>query len=447
MLGRIVALACRRPILFLLAALALTAASLAFAAGRFAMTTDAVALIAPDVPWRLAERKMDAAFPANGDTILVVVDGKTPELAEAGAAALAAKLAPDTAHFHRVTRPDGGDYLARQGLLLGSTKDVEAAAQQMVEAQPFLGPLASDPSLRGIAGAIGTMLEGVKRGDATLDQIDKPVSALADALAAQRAGKPTFFSWQALLGGDAAPTRRLILVKPVLDFTSLMPGEATGEAIRTAAAALKLDAAHGVSVRLTGSVPLSDEEFASLADHAWLVGAAMIAAMLVTLRLATRSWRIVAAILLTTIAGLIVTAALGLATVGRFNLISVAFIPLFVGLGVDFGIQLGVRFQHERLGLDPVAAMRAAAVALGPSLLLAAGAVCLGFLAFLPTDYVGVAELGLIAGVGMIVALAMSVTMLPALLMLLRPSRPVADIGSAAMAPRASASCALRWAM
>jgi hopanoid biosynthesis associated RND transporter like protein HpnN len=435
MLGRIVAFASQRPLAILLAALALTIAAIGFAATRFAMTTDAVALISPDVPWRLAERKMDAAFPANGDTILIVVDGQTPELAEAGAAALTVKLAPDKAHFHRVTRPDGGDYLAREGLLLGSTKDVETAAQGMIEAQPFLGPLASDPSLRGIAGAVGTMLEGVSRGDAKLAQIDKPMSALADALASQRVGKPTFFSWQALLGDNTAPKRRLILIKPVLDFSSLMPGEATGNAIRAAAAALKLDAAHGVSVRLTGSVPLSDEEFASLADHAWLVGLVMIAAMLVTLRLATRSWRIVAAILITTFAGLAITAALGLAMVGRFNLISVAFIPLFVGLGVDFGIQLGVRFQHERLTQDPPAAMRAAAVALGPSLLLAAGAVCLGFLAFLPTDYVGVAELGLIAGVGMIVALAMSATMLPALLILLRPGRPGAEIGSAAMAP------------
>lgn len=435
MLGRVVTFATHRPLLILLAALALTIAAIGFAATRFAMTTDAVALISPDVPWRLAERKMDAAFPANGDTILIVVDGRTPELAEAGAAALAAKLATDTAHYHRVTRPDGGDYLAREGLLLGSTKDVEDASRRMIEAQPFLGPLASDPSLRGIAGAIGTMLEGVTRGDAKLAQIDKPMTVLADALASRRAGQPTFFSWQALLGDKSAPTRRLILVKPVLDFTSLMPGEATGTAIRAAATALKLDAAHGVTVRLTGSVPLSDEEFASLADHAWLVGLVMIAAMLLTLRLATRSWRIVAAILVTTIAGLTITSALGLAMVGRFNLISVAFIPLFVGLGVDFGIQLGVRFQHERLTLDPPAAIRAAAVALGPSLLLAAGAVCLGFLAFLPTDYVGVAELGLIAGVGMIVALAMSATMLPALLVLLRSGRPSAEIGSAAMAP------------
>ena len=435
MLARIVGTACFRPGTMLLAAIALTIAALAYAAGHFAMTTDATALISPDVPWRQAERRMDAAFPGNGDTILVVIDGATAELAESGAAALAARLARDHAHFRTVGRPDGGDYLAHQGLLLRSTAEVEAAAARMVAAQPFLGPLAGDPSLRGIAATLDTMLEGVARGDTTLDRIDQPMAALSDALARQRAGRPAFFSWAALFGGKDTPTRRLILINPVLEYDALMPGEAATDAIRAAATALALDPTHGLRVRLTGSVPLSDEEFASLADHAWLVAGAMLAAMLLTLRLATRSWRIVAAIMATTLAGLAITAALGLAAVGRFNLISVAFIPLFVGLGVDFGIQLGVRFQHERLALPPAEAMRAAALALGPSLLLAAGAVCLGFLAFLPTAYVGVAELGLIAGVGMVVALALSLTMLPALLMLLRPPAPRAEIGSMAMAP------------
>ncbi|HEY0269903.1 MAG TPA: MMPL family transporter, partial [Sphingomonas sp.] len=254
------------------------------------------------------------------------------------------------------------------------------------------------------------------------------------------AGKPAFFSWQALFGGGsgpmAAPTRRLVLVNPVLDYDALMPGAAASDAIRAAATALKLDPGHGVTVRLSGSVPLSDEEFASIADKAWLVGGTMIAAMLLTLWLATRSWRITGAILATTLAGLGITTGLGLAAVGQLNLISVAFIPLFVGLGVDFGIQIGVRFQAERLIWATAAdAMTAAARALAGPLLLAAGAVCLGFLAFLPTAYVGVAELGVIAGIGMIVALLLAVTMLPALLMLLHPARPRAEVGSAAMAP------------
>ena len=49
-------------------------------------------------------------------------------------------------------------------------------------------------------------------------------------------------------------------------------------------------------------------------------------------------------------------------------------------------------------------------------LTLAAGATAAGFLSFLPTDYRGVSELGLIAGVGMLIAFATSITVLPALI-------------------------------
>jgi hopanoid biosynthesis associated RND transporter like protein HpnN len=428
LLPRLVDLACRRPWQILLLAALLATGALAYIATHFAMTTDSSALISPNVDWRLNERRMDAAFPQNGDSIAIVIDGATPELAEDTATRLTAKLIADRAHFKRVIRPDGSPFFAREGLLFGSEADVSATTARMIEAQPFLGPLAADPSLRGIAGALGTMIEGVKRGDAKLAQIDRPMLALSNTIDAQLQGKPAFFSWQALLGdtkgGLQAPKRRLILVTPVLNYGDLQPGADAGDAVRAAARTLAADPAHGVTVRLTGSVPLSDEEFASLADKAWLVGSAMIGAMLLTLWLATRSARIVGAIMATTLVGLFMTTALGLAVVAQFNLISVAFIPLFVGLGVDFGIQISVRFQAEnRDQADIRSSIGAAAAALGPSLLLAAGAVCLGFLAFLPTAYVGIAELGIIAGMGMIVALAISVTLLPALIVLLRPQR------------------------
>ena len=425
----LVGAAARRPWRWLAAALLLAAAAGWYAATHFAMTTDSTALISPDEPWRVAERRFDAAFPQNGDAIVVVVDGRTSELAEDAASRLAARLRTDTRHVGAVTRPDGGDFFARHGLLFGSEAEVAAATARMIEAQPFLGPLAADPTLRGVATTLDTLLEGVARGEATLASIDKPLAALAAAFDDRATGRPAWFSWQALFGGGngalQAPRRQLILVRPVLDYGDLQPGAAASGAIRDAAAALGLDAAHGVAVRLTGSVPLSDEEFASLGHKAWLVGGVMLGAMVVTLWLATRSARFVAAILATTVAGLIVTAALGLAVVGRFNLISVAFIPLFVGLGVDFGIQIAVRTQEERaLGSGMRCALDAAAAALGPSLLLAAAAVCLGFLAFLPTAYIGIAELGIIAAMGMAVALLLSVTLLPALLTLLRPPAP-----------------------
>src|SRR5579859_3543147 len=339
------------PWLTLSAAVALSALALWFVVGHFSMTSDTAELISSKVTWRRHEIAMDKAFPQNTDSTVVVIDGATPELAEAAAAALAQKLATENKLFRSVHRPDGGPFFSREGLLFLPTQQVRATTDQLVSAQPFLGPLAADPSLRGVMGAVGTLADGVSQGQASLASVDKPLAALADTLTTVAAGKPAFFSWQKLIAGGgklAAPTRRFIVIQPKLDYGDLTPGTGASEAIRAAAKALALDPAHGVRVRLTGSVPLSDEEFESLADRAWLVTGAMGLAVLVMLWLAVRSFRLVGAILVTTLAGLLLTTAAGLLTVGRFNLISVAFIPLFVGLGVDFGIQFSVRFRAER---------------------------------------------------------------------------------------------------
>jgi len=435
-----VAYCVRRPWVTLLAALAVTAAALFYTAGHFAMSTDTAALISPDVSWRQHERRFDDAFPQLRDSMLVVVDGATPELAEEGAARLAAAMAADTAHFRRVSRPDGGDFLAREGLLLGSTDEVRKTADALIKAQPLLGPLAADPSLRGVTSAFSTVLDGVDAGSAKLADIAKPMRALREATDKVLAGKPAFFSWQTLFASGSsgldAPMRRLILARPVLEFGSLTPGDAAGAAVQAAAKRLGLDAAHGVEVRLTGDVPLSGEEFASLQENIGLVGVVMLLAMLVTLWFATQSPRLVFAIFATIVLGLVTTLAVGLLAVKSLNLISIAFIPLFVGLGVDFGIQICVRFGAERHdGAGTPEALRRAAVALAAPLSLAAGAIFLGFGAFLPTAYVGIAELGMIAGIGMVIALAFSVTILPALVTLLNPRAPKAEVGFAELAP------------
>jgi predicted RND superfamily exporter protein len=189
-------------------------------------------------------------------------------------------------------------------------------------------------------------------------------------------------------------------------------------------------------VGLTGEVPLADEEFGSIRENIGWVGALMLAGMLTCLWLAVRSARTVAAIFATILTGLVITLALGLLAVGRLNLISVAFIPLFVGLGVDFGIQVAVRFNAERhKGATPREALAQTAAALGEPLSLAAAAIVLALAAFLPTDYTGIAELGLIAGIGMVVAFLLNLTLLPALLILLRPPTPKQSVGWQGAAP------------
>jgi hopanoid biosynthesis associated RND transporter like protein HpnN len=230
--------------------------------------------------------------------------------------------------------------------------------------------------------------------------------------------------------------RRFLEVKPVLDFGELQPGAEASDAIRETARQLGLTPEHGVRVRLTGSVPMADEEFGTVAEGLVLNTALTIAAVFFILWLALRSGRIIFAVIISLFVGLALTAALGLAMVGALNLISVAFAVLFVGIGVDFGIQFSVRYRQERHNLD---ALRTALIAAGRNagkpLALAAAATMAGFYAFLPTAYRGVSELGLIAGSGMVIAFLTSITLLPALLMLLNPPGEPEDVGYRALAP------------
>ena len=396
-----------------------------FVSGHFAMTTDTYALLSPNLPWRVRQAEFNKAFPPESSDIVVVVDGQTPELSEAAAAELAASLGAQTQLFDSVQRPDGGPFWAHNGLLFASTEDVKTFIAQLVKGQPFLGAMAADPSLRGLANTLALAAKGVNNGDASPADLRTPIRTLADALQGLSAGRPTFFSWRTLISGkepDKGDLRRIILVGPVLDYTRLQPGRLPVEAIRSTAQRLQLDAVHGVRVRLTGPVPLQDEEFATLAERAGLIAALASAAIVLMLWFAVRTPWLIASILATTLVGLLTATALGLVLFQRFNVISVAFIPLFVGMGMDLGIQFSVRYRAERgTGQEVGPALIETGRTMGRSLTLAAAAIGAGFLAFTPTAYYGVSQLGVIAGLGLLLALALNLTLLPALIALTRP--------------------------
>jgi uncharacterized protein len=410
-----------------------------FIVTHFAMTTDTSALLSSKLPWRLRQAAFDGTFPQEGSGIVVVVDGRTPELSEGAAARLAAGLRAQTGLFHSVERPDSGPFWAHEGLLFESTGDLERLIAHLLAAQPFLGSMAADPSLRGLANTASLIAKGAGSGQASARELRIPLRSLADALEDVNRGKPHFFSWRNLITGHAPNHRELrhiLLIDPALNFAQLQPGKRPTAAIRATARRLHLDEAHGVRVRLTGPVPLQDEEFATLTQRAGLIALLAGGAIVLMLWLAVRSPCLIASIVLTTAVGLTLVAGLGLVLFHRFNVISVAFIPLFVGMGMDFGIQFSVRFRQEHgTGVEVRSALLATGRAMGRSLTLAATAIGVGFLAFAPTSYHGVAQLGVIAGLGMFTALALNLTLLPALIALIRPP------GAARPPP----SVTLRW--
>ena len=424
-IGRLVGASASRPWIVVALAIILCTATTLYVISHFAMTTDTSALLSSKLPWRVRQATFDRLFPQDDSNIVVVVDGQTPELSEEAAARLAAGLGAQSRLFHSVRRPDSGPFWAHEGLLFESTADVKKVIAQLLAVQPFLGSMASDPSLRGLTNTLSLMAQGANSGQASAQRLDAPLRTLAEALQDVNRGKPHFFSWQNLMTGQAADRRELrhiILVDPVLDFSQLQPGKRPIAAIRDTAKRLQLDEAHGVRVRLTGSVPLQDDQFATLAQRVGLIAGLAGGAIILMLWFAVRSPLLIASILVTTLAGLVTATGLGLALFHRFNVISVAFIPLFVGMGMDFGIQFSVRYRVEHCTQKSVwQSLVATGRIMGRSLTLAAAAIGVGFLAFAPTRYYGIAQLGVIAGLGMLMAVALSLTLLPALIALTRP--------------------------
>ncbi len=428
----------RRPWPVIAVGVVLAAISAFYVADRFEINTDISKLISNDLPWRQREVAFFKSFPASETTIVAVVDGPTPELADDAAQKLTERLAQEKDVINNVRQTSGGPFFRRNGLLFLSESELKEALGQLTKSRPLLEPLAADPSLRGVMGAITLTLKGVQGRRITLDSLAPQFNAFSTAIGNAINEHPAWFSWREALSGQPSTrreTRQFLEIEPILNYNSLTPGEDATDAIRKTASELGLPH-DGVTVRLTGTVPIADQEFGTLREGAGLNTALTILSVLVILWLALRSARIIFAVFVALFIGLAITAALGLAMVGAYNPISVAFFVLFVGIGVDFGLQFSVGYRAERFELNELTpALVANADHTGGRLVLAALATAAGFLAFTPTAYKGLSELGEIAGVGMIIAFITSITVLPALLRLLNPPAEPHPLGYAFMAP------------
>ncbi|WP_426437422.1 MMPL family transporter [Bradyrhizobium genosp. P] len=434
---RIVDFCARRHWTILMAGALLMLAAAIFDTARFSINADTEGLISQDLPWHQRQIALSKAFPQKG--IIAVVTAPSAENAEQATNLLAQALSRQPDLFPLVEQPDSGDFFERNGLLFKPLAEVRNSAEGFARIQPLIATLARDPSLRGAAKTLSLATAGVSSGALRLEQLVWPLSLIDRTLSDVLSGKPATFSWQELLQGQPLPDkqrRHFIEVQPTLDFSALQPGKQAEDRIRRTAADLHLQDKFAATVALTGEVPINDEQFSVIRYSAVRDTLTAMFSVLIILWLALRSWKIIAAVFFSLMVGLAATAALGLAIVSAFNLISIALFVLFVGLGVDFGIQFSVRYRTERHEHPNLyEALRWAACKVGDPLSLAAAATAAGFFAFLPTNYRGLSELGLIAGCGMLIAFACSVTLIPAMLALLKPAGEPAPVGFRWLAP------------
>ena len=397
----------------------ITAAASFHLATNLKINTDNEDMLSEELSFRQNAIEMDRAFPQLDDTLLVVLKAENPDIADEKTVALAKELTAQSDIFEEVFSSLSEPFFRQNGLLFLDVKELDDLYLRLAAAQPFMGTLWQQPNLHGLADITELIAEASDLDSANLSEAARVFDEMSRVIEASRDDPSEKIIWSELLLGRDKSTGteyRLISVKPKLDYGSLQPAARAKDAIFATADTLGLKD-DGVVVRLTGGAILQDDELKSVEQGMGLAGIISLIVVTLVLGAGLRSIGMMCALLLTLVIGLVWTAAIAIICVGEFNLISVAFAVLFVGLSVDFGIHFSLRateFVQEQG--DWPSALGSGAYSVGPSLLFCAITTSIAFFSFLPTSYTGLAELGLIAGIGMFVALATNLTVLPALL-------------------------------
>jgi len=419
----------RHNVLVVVFSIIIAATAFIYTKNNLGMNTDTKDMLSAELNWRQLDLEYETHFPQYTDNILVVVEAVTPDQALDAADLIYRELLNEKELFKSVYYPNELSIFKDSALLFLDTDELQDLADNLATIQPFLGRLTQDQTLRGLFAMLEDAIDAREDGE-DID-IELLLTQINDAISATRMNEPYRVSWHKLMSGEDDDKagdlyREFIILQPNLDYSNLLPATAHIEKLRQLSRDLELSEKIGAEIRLSGSAALSHEDLLSVTRGTQIAMVLAFTMVSIIMLVGLGSVRLVIATLITLVFGLILTAAFATLTVGSLNLISVAFAVLYIGLGVDFAIHYCLRYRELRLaGDDNITAIKASSINVGSSLFLCAATTAIGFFAFMPTDYDGVAELGWISGSGMFISLVVTLTLLPALLNLLPMSSNV----------------------
>lgn len=380
-------------------------------------------VLAQSLPFKQHEAEYRKVFPRK-ESSLVVIDGPTGADADSAADNLAVRLRARPELFQEVEVPGTDEFFTNNGLLYLAQDKLERLLGQITGAKDLLTSFARDPSLRGVADIVSD-----EAGKSDTERTARLYTELGETAKAKANDEDRTVDWVSILNferpGARPGTRRFVLAKPLLDNASLDRAGPALNALNEEIKGVLGEEVEGIKIQVTGDPSLRQQELNDAFKGA--VAASSLSFILVALSLiiGIRSGRLILTLLIVLVIGGVWTTGLAALFVGRLNLISIAFMVLFFGLGVDFGTHMGLRFLEERKkGLGFEGALRASMLEEAPSIGLSTLCAALAFLSFVPTAYTGLAEFGIISALGMIVAFVVTFTLQPALMAVMPPKIP-----------------------
>ena len=376
-------------------------------------------------------------FPTQDD-LVVVVESENAEKNRQFVERLGVKLEAETNLFRDVFYKGDLKMLGSKALLFVPEKDLGELKQTLKDYRPFIEQFTRTTNLASLFGMVNTQFRTAKREkNAETESLVKALPAL-DRIVTQataslsRSGTPPSPGITALFdsGEDADQqmyvtfaTGRVYLVTAQAP-TDDLNGDSV-ERLRVLVEETKAEVP-GLNVGLTGEPVLEHDEMVQSQQDTMVASiASLIVCALIFIYGYQETGRPVKATLCL-IVGLGYTLAFATLTVGHLNILTITFVPILIGLAIDYGVHLISRYEEElRHGKSPEAALTKAMVFTGQGILTGALTTAGAFLAMAFTDFKGIQEMGIICGGGLIVCLIPMMTMLP--LLLLRGRQNVLD--------------------
>ncbi len=353
--------------------------------------------------WYQANERYKQSFPMHLQTAILVVRGDDQAVTQAATKAIATALS-DSQAFERIFAP-GIDPFVQNNRLFFLTKDELALWLEGTEFN---------------FGALVRMTEQINLANALLIIADTmtsrsglplPISVerLAEGLATGEAQGQAFYP---LVDPDQTHFFELILVNGKQDLQEALPNAQIVETLESILENTMLP--NTVRVELTGEVVLAHEEIGAALSGIEIAGLISILLLGLILTFGIGDFRVIMSIFALLATGIGLTLGFATLAVGSFNTLSMLFVVMFFGLGVDFAVHFALRLKAQ--GAITADSLQAAIEDMAPVLILCTFTSAIAFLSFVPTAYTGMGELGLISAGGMVFALILTLFMIPTIL-------------------------------
>lgn len=368
-------------------------------------------------------------FPTQDD-LVVVAESEDQDKNRQFVERLGARMETETNRFRDVLYRRDLMMLGNKALLFVPQSDLKELQKTLVEYRPFLERFEHTTNLVSLFSMVNTEFRTAKREQSAETEslmqafpaLQRIVAGATDSL--RRPGTPPSPGINALFSPSEEGQQEnyitfaqgRIYVVTAQAPTEALNGDAV-ERLRQLVAEVKTEVP-GVNVGLTGEPVLEYDEMAQSQKDTTVASivALMICALIFIYGYQETGRPVKATLCL--LVGLGYTLAFATFAIGHLNILTITFVPILIGLAIDYGVHLISRYEEElRRGRPEEAALHKAIVYTGQGIFTGAFTTAGAFLAMSFTNFRGIQEMGVICGGGLLICLIPMMTMLPVLLL------------------------------